>query len=75
MRCVAKGGTPERVLPAWPCGPSGANRRSIPRMGLRLLKATGYGGWLSLEVAPSRDPLAEAVRGARYVAEVWAETH
>jgi len=40
---------------------------------VKLLRATGYDGWLSLEVGASSDPVAEAIRGARFVRDAWEE--
>lgn len=37
---------------------------------LALIKASKYDGWLSLEVG-TRPPLDAAIRGAKYVREVW----
>lgn len=38
---------------------------------VKLLKACGYDGWLSLEVGGPGDPVAEAMRGARFVKDAW----
>jgi len=38
---------------------------------LRLIKASRYAGWISLEVGASQ-PLAGALQGAQYVAGVWS---
>ncbi|MEW6355134.1 MAG: sugar phosphate isomerase/epimerase family protein [Planctomycetota bacterium] len=40
---------------------------------LRLLKADAYPGWISLEVGGSRDPLDDALRGAKVVKQAWGK--
>jgi len=39
---------------------------------LKLLKADGYDGWISLEVGGG-DPVAEAIHGAKFVTKAWEE--